>query len=409
MGEFAGSSISPSTFSIFFKPITEGLGWSRSVFSTANSLGLLFEAISGPLIGSLIDRRGGRSVMATGGLLAGVGFIALSLVQSPWHFFLVRGFLLPTGRVGISGWSVRVIISNWFVRLRGRAIGLSVMGLSAGNTILPLFLTLIIPFIGWRASVLIMGALVWVLVVVPAAIFVRRRPEDMGLHPDGAGPLEQNREDDPAPHLFADTQRVIWSRKQALATPFLWIITLATSLEIFELQGLHLHLVPYLTDTGLSATLAAGLISMRAFLTTGGRFVAGFAAERYQPKYCVMAQVFAKALGIGLMIATTRVELIILGLIIYGLGQGGSPIFWEVMLANYFGRLSLGTVRSTTLPVQVLFQAAGPLFAAYVYEQTQSYHLAFLLFAVGLVASGLLILPGQPPRPTATLAIGRPG
>jgi MFS family permease len=152
------------------------------------------------LIGPLIDRRGGRELMVVGALITGAGLAAIGLVQTLWRFYLVRGLVVSVGMLCMGSLVVNVVLANWFVRLRGRAVAFAAMGVSVAAIVLPPLTQWSIEQFGWRATWGILGARVILLVTAPAALIMRWRPEDMGLHPDGdsAAAAEQARAARPA-------------------------------------------------------------------------------------------------------------------------------------------------------------------------------------------------------------------
>jgi len=175
-----------STLSVFLKSLTQDLGVSRGVFSLLRSGESLIGAAMAPFIGSLVDRHGGRWLMAFGAIGAGVGYFLLSQVGAFWQFLLVRWSLVIIGDAFMGSMVINVAISRWFLRKRGRAIAVSSMGTGSAKVGMPLFAAFLLVWLGWRLAWVIFGLLTLALVVGPASLYMRRRPEDMGLHPDGA-------------------------------------------------------------------------------------------------------------------------------------------------------------------------------------------------------------------------------
>ncbi|MBI2539064.1 MAG: MFS transporter, partial [Deltaproteobacteria bacterium] len=174
-----------STLSVFLKPLSEDLGISRGVFSLIRSGEILIIAAAAPLVGTLMDRHGARWLMAAGGLVSGAGFLLLGQARDFWQFLLFRWLLISPGDALMGGMVINVSISRWFVRMRGRALALAGMGHGLAKVGMPLFAASLIAAAGWRASWAVLGILTVILVVAPALLFMRRRPEDMGLLPDG--------------------------------------------------------------------------------------------------------------------------------------------------------------------------------------------------------------------------------
>ncbi len=186
----AGTFAFSSTLSIFLKPITEELGVSRGAFSLIRTFEIGVAAMIVPLLGPWIDRHGGRGVLVLGVLMEGAGLMLSSLVQSFWQFVLVRCSLVIAGEALLGSLVINVTIAQWFVRKRGRAMGIANLGTGVAKLSIPLVAASLFVLIGWRSTWAVFGIIAPLLVVAPALIFVRRRPEDMGLRPDGEPPSQ---------------------------------------------------------------------------------------------------------------------------------------------------------------------------------------------------------------------------
>src|SRR5688572_19490266 len=217
-----------STLSVFLKPLTEDLGVSRGVFSLLRSGEILIGASMAPLVGPLVDRYGGRWLMAGGALVAGLGFVLLSQVSAFSQFLLLRWLLVTVGGVFMCHMVVSVTISRWFVRKRGRAIAIASLGQGLSKVLIPIVTASLFVWLGWRWTWSIFGIITLVLVVIPALLFMQRSPEDMGLTPDGS---DEVTEVDAAPISSSAARRqeelkadMVWSWKEVLRTQTFWII-----------------------------------------------------------------------------------------------------------------------------------------------------------------------------------------
>jgi sugar phosphate permease len=255
-----------STLSVFLKPLSEDLEISRGVFSLVRSGEILIIAAAAALIGPLIDRHGGRWLMVTGGLVSGSGFLLLGRARDFWQFMLFRWLLVSPGEALMGQMVVNVSISRWFIRMRGRALALAGMGHGLTKVVMPLFAASLIVAIGWRATWAVFGILTLVLVVTPSLFFMRRRPEDMGLLPDGRS-LDQEENEPPAGETGSSKARwsaiadVAWSRREALGTPAFWLIVTTFGVAGVGVTGLNLHVFAFVSDQGHSALVAAAVLS----------------------------------------------------------------------------------------------------------------------------------------------------
>src|SRR3954468_13876226 len=173
-----------TAFSLFFPPIIGEFGWERGITAGAFSFGFVASAVASPLIGRIMDRFGPRAVMELGVALMSGGLLLAPLTTQPWHLYLTIGVLVGAGSVclGYSGQSL--FLPNWFVRRRGLAIGLAFSGVGIGSMTLLPWLQATIAAAGWRAGCFALGLLV-ICVLAPINLLLRKRPEDLGLRPDG--------------------------------------------------------------------------------------------------------------------------------------------------------------------------------------------------------------------------------
>jgi MFS family permease len=254
---------------------------------------------------------------------------------------------------------------------------------------------------GWRAGWLVVAALALGVGLLPTLLLMRRRPEDVGLQPDGAGT--------PSPGKVASPplEEPSFTPRQALQTPTLWLLLVYSGLAFLVQAGVSLHQAPHLLQRGIPAPWAAGVVSGFGFASAGGQLLWGVVASRWPLRYALSAAAFTVVGGIVVLATTHHVAQGLLGGVIFGGGVGGFLTLVPLAWANYYGRASLGTIRGITLPVQVGGQAVGPLLIGGLYDLHHSYDAALAL-AAGLVAlAGALALLAKPPRsPTAGRARG---
>jgi MFS family permease len=400
--QIAGVFSLSSTLSVFLRPVTEDLGISRGAFSLVRTGEILVGAAIAPVIGPLIDRHGGRWLIVIGTVIASAGYFLLSQVQEFWQFFLLRCVLVTTGDTLMSSLVVTVIISRWFIRKRGRAIAIASLGTGIAKVGMPLFAASLFVWVGWRQTWAVFGILALALVVGPAIAFIRKSPEDMGLHPDGeaiGGPgQEAGLSAAQRQALAAD---IHWSRDEALRTRAFWLLVITFGIAGIGIAGLNLHVFAFVTDIGYPPMMAATFMSTIALTQLGSTLFWGFLAERIDIRKATMGQFLIQALGLVLAIASRDLFAVYAGFFFYGIGLGGSFVLREVIWANYFGRLSLGTVRGLGILLTHVFAAVGAPFFGFLFDFTGSYYLSFILFAIALVVSAALIMLVRPPKKSA--------
>jgi MFS family permease len=290
--------------------------------------------------------------------------------------------------------AVNVAISNWFVRRRGQAMSVSGSGSAAARLLVAPVMTAVIAAWGWRSSWAFLGALVWMMVVIPAFLVVKRRPEDMGLLPDGAVQ---------APHIartsgtHAEEGRT-WTRRQAMCTAGFWSLLFTFGVTRIGEAAFYLHSFPYLTDIGATEAVAALTMSVGSGVQLLAILFWGNFADRFEPRYIGSAQFIVQTIGIALFMVESDPTVAIIGYTIFCFGSGGEIVVTELMWATFFGRRSLGVVRSAAMPISVLFSASGPVLFGWAYTQFGGYFYSFGGYVVTLVIAAGLILLCRPPR-----------
>ncbi len=393
-----------STLSVFLKPLTEDLGVSRGLFSLLRSGEILIGAAMAPLVGPMVDRFGGRWLMAGGALLAGLGFVLMSQVGAFWQFLLLRWILVAVGGVFMCHMVVSVTVARWFVRKRGRAIAIASMGQGFAKVCIPVVTATLFAWVGWRLTWSIFGLITLVLVVVPALIFMRRSPEELGLQPDGmdappvpvdASPIELTTKKQA---LSAD--EVVWSWREVIRTQTFWLICFIYGMANVGIAGLNLHVFAYVTDIGFSPLVAATVLSIIASTQLGSTMVWGVISERMDIRHSSLIMFLVQSAGLALVLATGQMVPVYLGFFLYGIGLGGGWVLQELIWATNFGRVSLGMVRGLGILVTHAFGAAGAPFFGFVHDVTGSYQSSFLAFVVALIFAAFLSLAVRAPQKT---------
>ena len=396
-----------STLSVFLKPVTTDLGVSRGFFSLLRSGEHLLYALMAPWVGAKLDQIGPRRMMVVGSVLSAVGFLLLGQVAQFWQFASTRMTLMAVGHALVCYFVVNVTVARWFVRMRGRALAFSHLGHGIAKVAISAVVGWLLTFIAWRQVWTLFGVLVVVLAVIPVAIFMRRSPEDMGLHPDGDAPGEpadaaaraQGRSpaagNEPEPDIH-------WTRRDVRRTSTFWLIILAFGMVDIGITGLNLHVVSYVSDLGFGGFPAALTMTVIAGTQAASGLLWGFVGERVSVRKVISFLFLMEAAGLYVAANAQDLSTIYLGFFFYGLGLGGAQVLEEVMWANYFGRVSLGTVRGAALQIVLLCGVCGPPFFGFVFDYTGSYRISLYLFmAMLLISSALTLTIRRPHHPSA--------
>jgi MFS family permease len=401
LANVASSFALASTMSIFLKPLTADLGISRGVFSLLRSGEGIIAACIAPLVGTLVDRYGGRWLMVIGTGIVAVGYFLLSHVDSFAQFVGVRLTLVTLGDSMMGYMVVNVIIAQWFTRYRGRALAISSMGVGFAKVCMPVVAASLILWLGWRQTWFAFGLMTLGLLVVPALLIIRRAPEAMGLLPDGASAPVADDIAKPKKTTVstatAGAQEMTWTRGAAARTTAFWLLVVTFGISSIGVTGLNLHVYSYVTDLGYSAVIAATVMSIIASMQLASPLGWGFLAERIGARYAATLRFVIQGIGLAVAILTENLFCLYAGFFLYGIGLGGNMVLPDILWADYFGRHSLGKIRGMGLFISHFLAAIGPPFFGFLFDITGGYGLSFALFGAVLVISAFLSLMLKPP------------
>jgi MFS family permease len=389
--DFLGYGIGTVALGVFFPVMSDALGWGRGLLSGALLVNAAVVAATSPWLGRLVDRRGPRLPVAAGALGLGLGAATLGLVGAPWQFYAAYGVLLAVGQVGLGDIVNHTTVIQWFVRMRGRALGMVTMGFSAAGILLPLPLTVVIERAGWRAAWLWLGVLALAVGLAAAAV-MRRRPEDLGLHPDGA--------DHPIAVTAATAVPDDRAVRAAVRSATFWLLLLGATAGGLALFGINLHLVSFLVDRGIDFTVAAGVVTALYTFQLVAKPLWGFIAERLPVRVCLGLCYAGGGAGVLLLLLARDVVSVVPFMVVYGLTRGAQSLLVSLSWAEYFGRGIQGRVRGLAAPFRIVSAAGGPILGGVLYDRTGSYTAAFLIFAAMFLLGGLLGFLARPPRPS---------
>jgi len=379
-------------FILFVKSLEADFGLSRAGIMTAFTIWVLILGLASPFIGIVVDRYGVRIVIFTGALIAGLGFVLLSLMNDLWQFYI--GWAV----VGIGGAAMGIVpatavVSNWFKKRRGLAIGAMSMGLGAGGFVMaPLIGGYLIPNFGWRSSYLVLALIIWVFVIPLALLVIKTKPADMGLYPDGIAT--------PETEAMTGTSKGL-TLKMALATSSFWLIAISFLLHQFSQVGIIQSQTPYLEDVGFSAATAAAALGGFGIMGAIGFLGFGWLCDHISAKYaCSISLVLQLAAVIILMGIEPTSPLAMIWLYVVIMGLGGSAFLptMSMLVSTHFGPASYGVIFGVVIFIQDIGGAAGPLTAGYMYDTMNTYHWVFILFLVAFVIALLTILVLRRPK-----------
>ena len=381
--------------SVFVDPIINDTSWSRTLVSGLYTAGSLTAAAVMVLVGRMLDRHGARVLMIAVGVLFGFAALWMSQVDSPLELY--AGFAairtLGQGALSLIG---TTLVALWFVRMRGRAMALSSLGAVASRAAFPPLIHFFISRWGWQGAWVALAVVIWS--VTPLALLARRNPEAIGLRPDGARAEPTGSEATPSARA---TQEANFSLSEAMRTPSFWLLLLASSSHSLISTALIFHMVSVITSKGLDAGLAATVLSVMAPMSLVGTFAAGYLADKLPNRFLLAASQGILTLNMLWIFALSEPwQALVYGGML-GLGGGFSMTTNAVIWPNYYGRRHLGSIRGVVSTCMVGFAALGPLPFGLLFDLTDSYATAILVFLAMPTACATAALLARPPQKQA--------
>ncbi|MBI3993272.1 MAG: MFS transporter [Candidatus Lambdaproteobacteria bacterium] len=378
------------TFGLYITPLEREFGWSRSAIAVGYALGPVAGALTAPLLGMLVDRVGVRLLMPAGGLLGGMAFLLLSRIDALWQFYLLYAVIFVTMYAGVGQLIGATSVTRWFVRRRGRALGIIMMGASGGGMIFIPIQNLLIETLGWRQAFALYGLIAMALICLPGLLLMANAPEQLGQEgnpeltlPRAAGSASQGEDS--------------WTLAQAVRTRVFWTVLAGVMMATVCVSGYFTHVVPFLESVGFTRTQASSAWSFFFFIGMIAKFLWGFVTERIPVRVCLGVCMLGEMVGLFLLMHARSTADLVVYAIVNGLLHGPFLQLLALVWGNYFGRKSIGTILGVTQPATVLAAALGPLLGGLLFDRFGNYQ-AFLWVLFGMAAgAGCMFLVSPPP------------
>ena len=387
---------------IWVKALELQFGWSRTQLTGAFSLTQLEGSIVGPFMGYLIDRVGPRRMVFIGLTLIGVGFIVFSRTTNLATFYLAYTIIMA-GAMSGTWLPLMAVINRWFNRRRGTAMAIANAGEFVGGLLLvPALAWAVTPgHLGWSATTLWIGV-VFLAVAWPISRFIRLRPEDYGQLPDGDSyPNLQEETTETGNSLERDTlaeNQPDFTARQAIRTRAFWFLTLGHALCAMLIATLTVHLIPLLTDQGLSLQTAAYMFTVMMVVGAVFTLIGGYVGDRIPINVAICGFGTLQAAGFLLAAFVHNVPMALLLAVIFGAGFGGRMPLATAIRGEYFGKRAFATLTGISMAPMSVFMLAAPLFAAAMFDTLGNYTLAFLILGTLGAMNGVFYLFAKKPE-----------
>jgi MFS family permease len=372
-------------FSVFYTPIQREFGWSSAVTSGAVSLSRLEGGVEGPVVGYLVDKYGARRLLALGIVMTGLGFMAMVYVDSVLMLYLVYGGLLSIGYNTGFTHAMTSMITHWFKKRRSRAMGVYAIAAGVGGALIVPMLAKSIAVNGWRTTAIYCGLAFW-FAGLPFTLVFRNKPEDLGLLPDGDTRSFGSPEHEASGHLAPEKTASV---RDALKSPIFVRLLLAESFRTFLLGSLVLHQIPHLITIGIAEETAANILGLMILISIPGRVIFGTLGDFFNKRLLLTAVMLIQALGVLIFAYASNIVHVYAFLVVYGLAYGGAIPLLMAFRGELFGRERFATISGVMAPFRMIGNVVGPVFAGYMFDVTGSYRVAFLVFVLLAVLSGL--------------------
>ncbi len=362
----------------FYDFMTEEYGWSRAVVTSGNAVGKL---VVGPLFGFIagwmIDRYGPRRLMLSGSLMMGFALVGLSFAGNLSLFYL---FYLFNALGYVLGGPIpcQVLISRWFDKNRGKAMGIAYLGIGAGGAIVPLLAAGLEKQFGWHLALGILGLLV-VLISLPMAWFIRDPSSRQTI-------------------VKAEEKKSMPPIKDILKRPEFYLLALGSMCAIGTVGGIGQHLKLYLRDLEFTQSEAAQVMSFVLLASLIGRVLMGFLSDLVSRKYVMILIYLLVASAIPLLMLPDFPGRIYLFAVIYGIGLGGDYMIIPLMAGDLFGVKVLGRVMGIILVADGVAESMFPVLVGALYnEAAKSYNLGFTVL-ICLALAGVVFIAFLPKK-----------
>ena len=380
-----GISTGPAAFGLaalglFAGPLEQEFGWSRTAISSTVSVMMICTAVSLPIMGRIVDRFGAKKVLVPSVIALGLCLLAASLVTSYWQF-MASYVAMGTVAVGSNSIPYMRVLASWFDRRRGLAIGIAGSGTGLGFAYVPLLTEALVSRFGWRGGYIGLG-LIMLLFTLPMVLWLfHEHPQALGLNPDGAltaQPVERRA-------ASGDTLA------QALRRRDFWsLIAMFVGLA-FVLYGLLPHMVPMLTDRGLSSSQAAQVASLFGFAAFGGRVLIGFLIDKYDARRIALLFFCISAVGLLLLGTTLPMSAFVMAAVLLGVSLGAEVDMLAYLASRYFGLKNFAQIFSVMFSAVMVAMGLGPVAFGAVFDRTGSYQ-SILALGVPLCLGAILLV-----------------
>jgi MFS family permease len=374
--QFLLAALLLQAFGLYIAVLSEEMGWSKTTLSGAAALQSAESAIIGPLLGWLMDRWGPQSIIRWGIVIFSAGLLLLSQVETVTTFY-VSAILMAVGASLGGYFPLSVAIVHWFEKHRGRALAIMSSGLALGGLVVPAMAFAMQEW-GWRVTAAASGV-VALVVGLPLARMIRRRPEDHGEFIDGIRPDDET----PDETVLKAAGLPSFSLREALNTQAFWLLAIGHGLALLVVTAVNVHAISHMKE-GLGYTVAAAgwIIMLMTFGQLLGVLLGAAIGDRFDKRKVAALCMLSHALGLLFLTYSSEMQGLIAFAAFHGLAWGLRGPFMQAIRADYFGRQAIGAIMGISAAIIAVGQMAGPMVAGLLADLTGDYRLGFTVLSI---------------------------
>ncbi len=375
---------------LFVTELEREFGWDRTVMSNMAAMCGVLSALFAPLVGTSMERFGARLTMATGALLYVMAQLVLALMTGKRMLF-TGGIMAGIGLAFCTIVPGQTLMTFWFHRYRGIAMGIMMMGYGVGAVVLMPLTSLLITHAGWRWSFGVIGITVFVVAIPSILIFIRSKPSDIGFLPDGISPEE-------ADESTQDKALSGVSVKRAVTSLAFRLLLLIYVLQIFGQAMMGLHFVPFMEGIGFTLQQGTSFWVLAIVVGITGTVLFGWLGDRFSVKRLVALVGLLFAVGVAILeLCLIRLEMtskvpLVSFAVCYGLGVGGAAPLMPMFVGWCFGQRHFSRILGLLLVGLAIGTVSGPTSAGWIFTKTGSYEIAFVICSAAFALTFILAL-----------------
>ena len=395
---FLQAGLMTQSFGAYVAVLQEERGWSKTALSGAAALQQMEVAILGPILGWLIDRFGPQIWIRIGVVVFGCGLMLLSFTDTLLAFY--GAFIVIALGSSLCGFfPVNVALINWFERWRARALSSLSIGLALGGISIPLVAWSLQTW-GWRPTAFASGVIA-IVVGLPLAFVMRRRPEDHGETVDG---IPKKGYEESVGDASQPAERDFTAR-EALRTPAFWLLSLGHGFALLVVHAVTVHAITHMNQgLGYSVAMASLVYTLLTVSQIGGVGLGWLIGDRYDKRLIAAACMIAHMAALLLLTYAVNVPMVLAFAVLHGAAWGLRGPFMQAMRADYFGRSAIGMILGLSFMIIVIGQVGGPMVAGIAADLTGNYRAGFTILALLAGLGSLFFILAKRPRLPAAAA-----